>query len=178
MIRLITVFLVIGGIVLSSSSKLIVSIFAAPDFYDAWRYIPLLTIAAIFQCISSLVGGVFMASKNSKYFFYSSIWAAVVSLVCTFFFIKIWGLVGVCIALTLSFLCMLVSRAIYATKYVNVEYKPLVSLFLIAFIQIIVLTFDVPLIINIIVSTFVLLLVVIQNMSLLKSVKQQINRKG
>lgn len=176
-IRLITVLLVFGCIVLTASSKIIVRVFAAPEFEEAWRYIPLLSVAAIFQCMSSLVGGVFMATKKSKYFFYSSIWGAVSSLVCTYLFIIWWGLIGVCIALVTSFFSMLLSRIIFARKYVKVEYKPFIPLFGILFIQVVAITLDVPIVINILVTLMSIILVIIQNKSILLSIKNQLKRK-
>ena len=173
MIRLITIAVVIGGIILSLSSKLLISIFVSDDFFGAWKYIPFLTIAVLFQCISSLVGGIFMAVKTSKYFFYSSIWGASISLVCTYFFIILWGVMGVCIALTLSFFSLLVSRYIYSRRYVSVDFKPFITLFSFFLAQVITVTLDISVIINIVVSLLSIFLILWQNLSLLKSVKQQ-----
>ena len=100
-------------------SKLIVTIFAAPEFYDAWRYMPILTVGILLSCMSGLIGGIFSAEKNSKYFFYSSIWGAASSLLLTLLGVKYFGLMGVCIAVAVSFLCMVIVRLKYAWKHIN-----------------------------------------------------------
>ncbi len=109
----------LGTIILIMSSKLLVGIFASQNFYEAWRYVPVLTLGVIFQNLSSLIGGVFAAEKKSKYFFYSSLWGAISSVVLTILFVKLWGLMGACIAITSSFLCMALARLKYAWIHIN-----------------------------------------------------------
>ena len=100
-----------------------VSILASAEFFDAWKYVPILIIGVMFQHISTLVGGIFMAERKSKYFFYSSIWGAGTSVVLTLLLIKICGLYGVCIAVALSFMCMAVVRIMFAWKHINMLKK-------------------------------------------------------
>ncbi len=111
-ISICTVFMIVG-------CQFIVRIFASPDYFDAWKYVPLLSIGVLFSCMSGLIGGVFAAEKKSKYFFYSSIWGAVASLLFTIIGVKFLGLTGVCLAVALSFLCMLIVRLIFAWKHIN-----------------------------------------------------------
>lgn len=177
MIRLITVGLVLGGIILTATSKLIIHIFTTVEFYEAWLYVPLLTMAAIFQCISSAVGGVFSAAKTSKYFFYSSIWGAATSLLFTLLLIKLCGLIGVCIALVLSFFVLFITRIVYARKYVIVNIKPFLLLFCVFLFQIVIVMLDISLIINVVVSTSVFIFVIWQNKNLFLSIINQLKKK-
>lgn len=115
-------------------SKLIIQIFAAPEFYEAWRYLPILTVGILLSCMSGIIGGIFSAEKKSKYFFYSSIWGAASSLVLTFLGVKYLGLMGVCIAVLLSFLCMVVVRLKYAWKYIymfDLKYYALMTILIV-----------------------------------------------
>lgn len=116
-------------------SKLIVSIFAAPEFFEAWKYMPILTVGILLSCMSGLIGGIFSAEKKSKYFFYSSIWGAATSLVLTLFGVKILGLNGVCLAVVASFLCMFVVRLYYAWEHIN-QFN--IKYYLIMFIMIVI----------------------------------------
>lgn len=130
-LKIITTAVLLVGVILSIGSKLIINIFAAQEYYDAWRYMPLLTLAVIFQCMGGFVGNIFMAEKKSKYFFYSSFWASVVSVLLTFWFIRIWGLFGVCFAMIGSFLTLFVMRLYYAWKHINrfnIKYYSLIFL--------------------------------------------------
>ena len=118
-LRILTMSVLMIGSVLCVTSKIIIGIFADDDYYAAWQYMPLLTLAVIFLCMGSFIGNIFMAEKKSKYFFYSSLWGAIASIVFTISFIKIWGLMGVCLAIAGSFLVMFVLRVFYAWHIIN-----------------------------------------------------------
>ena len=116
-------------------SKIIVMIFAAPEFFEAWMYVPVLSVGVLLSCMSGLIGGIFSAEKKSKYFFYSSIWGAASSLVLTVIGVKMMGLMGVCLAVAASFLIMVIVRLCYAWKYINmfsIKYYVVLLLLLVA----------------------------------------------
>lgn len=117
--RLVVLVVVFGAIILSIFSPQLISIFADKEFYNAWYILPVLTISTVFSCSSTIVGGVFIARKQSKYFFYSSIWGALSSIIFTFLLVKIWGLTGCAVAACLSFMIMFVSRLIYAWRDIS-----------------------------------------------------------
>lgn len=92
----------------------IVRVFASDEYFEAWRIMPVLTLSSVFACAASLVGGVFVARKESKYYLYSSIYGALASIVCTLCFINIWGIMGCAIASCMSFFIMFLARFKYA----------------------------------------------------------------
>ena len=128
---------IIGGCVITIFSKVLIRVFAAPEYFESWRYVPLLTLSIILQCLSGLIGGVFMAEKKSKYFFYSSIWGAAMSILFTWPLTRLFGIAGVAIAVALSFLCMIIVRLNYAWKYISlfdIKYFVTILFFYISFI--------------------------------------------
>lgn len=102
------------AIVVSIFSIPIIRIFATEDFFEAWRLLPILTVSSVFTCASGIVGGVFIARKKSKYFFFSSVWGAISSVLLTILFIKYWGLTGCALAVCASFFIMFMVRLYYA----------------------------------------------------------------
>ena len=151
---------IIGGCFIGVFSKLLIRVFAAPEYFDAWKYMPLLTLGVILEALSGLVGGVFAAEKKSKYFFYSSLWGAAVSLLLTWPFIKLFGLVGASLAVSASFLCMFIVRLIFAWKYINlfdVKYFLFVFVGYISFIAVVYQ--DLGVLINIVSFLVVLLFI-------------------
>jgi O-antigen/teichoic acid export membrane protein len=102
-------------------SKTIISLFADSAFYEAWKYIGILTLGAMLQGIASFVGSNFSAVRKSKYFFYASIWSAASSVVFNFVLIPRFGIMGAAISMSLSFLVLIVSRMFYAQKYVRIH---------------------------------------------------------
>ncbi|BES62413.1 lipopolysaccharide biosynthesis protein [Dysgonomonas capnocytophagoides] len=102
-------------------SKLIISVMANEKFYDAWKYVPILCIAVLFSSLSGFVGTNFSATRESKYYFYSSIWGALASILFNFILIPRYGLWGVSLAVVLSYMVMAISRIIYSWKYVQID---------------------------------------------------------
>ena len=114
--KVVYLFIIICAIGISILSKFIIGIFASQEFFEAWRILPILTLSSVFSCASSIIGGVFVARKESKYYFYTSIYGAISSVFFTIVLIKLFGLIGCATASGISFLVMYISRYIYAKK--------------------------------------------------------------
>jgi O-antigen/teichoic acid export membrane protein len=108
--------------IITVSSKLIVSIFTTEVFSEAWKYIPILTLGVVFSSISGFAGSNFSATRESKYFFYSSIWGAGAAIAFNFIFIPWFGTMGAAISVPLSFAVMAVARITYGWKYVKIQH--------------------------------------------------------
>lgn len=109
-----------GAFLLTVLCKFIIEFLTTPDFYESWKYIPVLTIGVVFSNISAFVGSNFSATRESKYFFYSSIWGGLSSVVYNILLVPEWGLWGACFAVVLSHLTSMLSRIYYSNKYVTV----------------------------------------------------------
>lgn len=143
--RLLFFVMIVGGCFLTFFSKTIVGIFSTQEYFEAWKYMPVLTLAVILQNFSSLVGGVFMAEKKSIYFFYTSLVGALTSLGLTFCFVNIWGLMGICLAVVCSSFLMLVSRICIAWKHISefdIKYYTLMTVLYVTLMAIIIHDFN------------------------------------
>lgn len=138
-LKILIISVVAIGIVISIFSKPIISVFAAKEFYQAWMYIPILTMAVIFQSMGGFVGNIFMAMKKSKYFLYSSMVGAVVSVILTVLLVKTMGLFGAGIATASSFYVLLLLRIYYAWDSINLFDKSYYSITLFTYITIVVI---------------------------------------
>ena len=135
--------LVLAGVFISIFSREIITIFAAKEYIEAWKYVPFLVFSVLLQNLSGLIGGIFSAQKKSKYFFYSSIWGAGTSLIFTYLLISKMGMNGVCLAMIISFLSMFVSRLRYAWKVIdrfNIKYYLVISVLYIGLAVVVVST--------------------------------------
>jgi O-antigen/teichoic acid export membrane protein len=119
------------------SSKLIINIFTTPDFYEAFKYVGILTLGAVLSSVSTLVGSNFLATRESKYFFYSSIWGAMFSVAGNILLIPRLGILGASIAVLVSYMAMVVSRILYNWKNVRIQN---ISLYLLMMLIVIVST--------------------------------------
>jgi O-antigen/teichoic acid export membrane protein len=118
--RLLVSGLVFIFFIITISSKFIIGILTTDSFYESWKYIPILTLGAILSSVSGFAGTTFSASRESKYFFYSSVWGAVSSVVCNIILIPRLGIMGGSISVVASFAVMAISRIAYNWKYVKI----------------------------------------------------------
>lgn len=129
--KIIVLFLVLLSILLSVFSHFIVDLFASAEFFDAAKYIPVLSQSVVFACISSFVGCNFSVAKESKYFFYSSLWGTLTAILLNWILIPIYGIWGASIAILCSFIVMTITRVVYSWKYVHIyDFKFYILLFI------------------------------------------------
>lgn len=120
-LRMLGTMLFFGGYALIICSRPIVRILAAPEYYEAYYYIPALMAGVIFSGLAGAVGGIFTATKTSKYFFYSSLWGGISSVLALLILTPLFGLMGTCLSVAISFFCMFLARAVYASKFVKID---------------------------------------------------------
>lgn len=125
-------------------SDFLMKIIVGEDFYEASTYVPTLTITFFFLSLNTIVSPIFSAYKTSKYFFYTSIYGAVASLISYLIFIPIWGIWGAVLGICLSQATMTLARLKYATQYISILNKKLYIIYSISII-IIVFTSTYPL---------------------------------
>jgi O-antigen/teichoic acid export membrane protein len=121
MFRLLIVGLMFCFFIIAIACKFLVSIFATENFYEAWRYIPILVIGVVFSSVSGFVGSNFSATRESKYYFYSSVWGAISTILFNFIFIPLFGIMGAAISIALSLAIMAIVRIKYGWKYVKIQ---------------------------------------------------------
>jgi O-antigen/teichoic acid export membrane protein len=107
-------------ILLSILGRALIYIIADSKFHEASLYIPLLALSTLFSSISGFVATNFSATRESKYYFYSSVWGAVVAIFLNLLLIPIWGLYGAVVAILFSHFIMLTSRIKYSWKIVKI----------------------------------------------------------
>lgn len=107
---------VIVACILGTLSKEIIGILADEAYIEAYKYVPMAMVSSILSGLSSTVGGIFSAKEQSKYFFYSSVWGALASVLFMYALIPYFHLYGAVIASALSYLVIVIARFIYARK--------------------------------------------------------------
>jgi len=105
-------------IIISLANKLIITLTATPEYYEAWKYISLLTFGSLVFALSAFLGANFLATKESKYFLYSSFGGAIVAMVFNFVLIPVFGVYGASISLIFSSFSMLFLRIYYVQKHI------------------------------------------------------------
>ena len=148
--KLVFYALVFFMLLITIFSKSIITIFADPDFYEAWKYVPALTLSVVFSSVAGFVGVNFSASRESKYYFYSSIFAALVAVVLNSLLIPRFGIWGAVLSVNGSFVVMAISRIFFSSKYVQIRNKAqFILLVLFAVLFCYIYAKEYPIIINI-----------------------------
>lgn len=117
----------------------VIHIFFNENYYPAIEYIPLLCLSTPFMALASIVGANFSAIKQSKYFFYSSIWSAGSAILLNFILIPVIGLWGACFASVISFAVGALSRIYYSRNIVNLKWYGIYLFFLLVTLLILIL---------------------------------------
>lgn len=105
--------------------KPFVRIMVGSEFEKAWEYLPFLMLGSLFQAFSSFYGVGYIASKESKGAFTTSVYGALVNLAINIAFIPLIGIQAAAISTMVAFLVMWLLRLKQTKKYfkLNVDWK-------------------------------------------------------
>ena len=76
---------------------------ARNDFYESWKYMPVLIMACLFTGIVSFISDIYVAKKKSVYSLIDAVSGAALNIVLNLIFINWWGAMGAAIATLLSY---------------------------------------------------------------------------
>ncbi|WP_339876375.1 polysaccharide biosynthesis C-terminal domain-containing protein [uncultured Algoriphagus sp.] len=107
-------------IILSSTSKIIIG-FIDESYYEAWKYIPILLLAVCIQAFSSFYGAAYLREKKTKAIFTSSLAGGLVTIGSSFYLVK-FGLNGISLSILLGYVILLAFRVIHLKEFMNVKF--------------------------------------------------------
>lgn len=108
--------LALATVLLSVLAPWYMSFVVGREYYQARTLIPFLSVGATFSILGGVIGANFTATKKSKYFLYSSVWALVAVVVFNAILIPHWGIKGAAIANVATLTVELVVRMLYVRK--------------------------------------------------------------
>ena len=108
-----------GGLILFN--KVICKILLKTEFYNAWRFVPLLLLAAMFGCISTYFGTFYQALKKNTMLMVSTVAGAIINIILNFALIPIYGGFGAAIATVISYIVVTIVRVIDVRKKVRLD---------------------------------------------------------
>lgn len=108
----------------------VIKILTTPDYYSAWKYIPLLAVSMIFNSFANFMGSVYVVEKRSKNSFLTAMLGAVLNIILNLLLIPTsLGIQGAAIATFVSYFAIFVIRALNVQKYIPFKlYLPQVML--------------------------------------------------
>ncbi len=109
------VFLACSGFLLIL--KPFMSIYVGNEFFDAWRYVPLLLCSAVFSAISSFFGSIYGAYKKSVNVMISTFLSAVINIGLNLLLIPQIGIMGASVSTLIAYLFIAIFRLIDSRRY-------------------------------------------------------------
>ncbi len=110
-----------SGVIMTA--QLSTQLLAAPDYYEAWRYVPVLTLATTFACLGSFFSSVYMVERRSTATLATTLLGAACNLIGNLLLIPVWGSMGAAISTLVSYLVMFVVRAVHTRSMLHIRWN-------------------------------------------------------
>lgn len=163
--------------------KVVFDTFFATEYFSAWKVVPFLLLGSIFSGFSSFLGTNYVAAKQTKGVFKTSVYGGIISLILNAIFIPTIGVVGAGISSMTSFFAMFLIRYYDTRKYIKLDIDWIkfgLNIFIILF-QIGLLVIGLNIYLELLSGTLLFILLLIINKELLvlgfKLLKGILNRK-
>jgi O-antigen/teichoic acid export membrane protein len=108
----------VAGSAIKAPSQPFIIILCADSYFEAWRYIPFLTVSSIFSGFTAFVGSVYLVKKKSMMTFLTSMAGALINVVLNLILIPTIEAQGAAIATLVSYFAVFVIRAVNTRRYV------------------------------------------------------------
>lgn len=114
-------FLFSISVIIIIFNKLILKFIVQKNFFEAWKYTPILLLGIIFSSLSSFYGTGYLSSKSTKGAFTSTMLGGIATLVASLILIPKIDLYGASIAITLGYFVTFIVRMIHAKRYFKIN---------------------------------------------------------
>ena len=95
------------------------------SYFDAWQFVPYLTLAAVFTCFTQFMNSIYVVYKRSTHSLYTMLAGAIANCILNYLGILWFGPVGVTYASFLSMALVFVLRAIDSRKMMDLRLEPM-----------------------------------------------------
>ncbi|MBR3269963.1 polysaccharide biosynthesis C-terminal domain-containing protein [Candidatus Saccharibacteria bacterium] len=157
--------------------KQIFEVYVSPEFYEAWKYVPVLMIGHIFMTLATFMSTSYNVKKDNKGFLYSATVGALMNVVLNAVLIPLIGVQGAAIATALSYLTVFMYRLFDTRKYIKIWIGPrmIFSMILVAIVA--AMTFSDSFVISLAVQLLALFTFVAINYVFLKKILVRVGKR-
>ncbi len=103
-------------------SPIMSKILFAKDFFSAWKYVPVLVLANVFNVLATFLGSVYTSAKKTKMLALTTVFAALTNIILNFVLIPKFGAMGAAIATMIAYFCMWIFRIINTRKIIRIDF--------------------------------------------------------
>ncbi len=101
--------------------KFIIDFVLADNYFEAWKYVPLLLLGVVFSSYSGFLGTNYIAAKKTTGVFKTSVVGAIINIVCNILLVPRIGIYGAAFGTMLSFAVIWVLRIIDTKQFVSIK---------------------------------------------------------
>ena len=114
-------FVAASGVILTA--QLSTRLLAAPEYYEAWRYVPVLTLATTFACLGSFLSSIYMVEQRSGAVLATTLLGAAANAAGNFLLIRAWGPMGAAVSTLASYILIFVVRAVHTRTMLRIRWE-------------------------------------------------------
>ncbi|HIR75101.1 TPA: oligosaccharide flippase family protein [Candidatus Ventrenecus avicola] len=116
------------SVIIIATLPLVYNYIVGSNYIESYFYIPILLFANMFNILINLIGGIYIAKKETKKIMNTTIVSAIINLIFNLSLIKTIGLYAACLSTLFAYFIMAVYRYIDVQKYVRIKINFLFSL--------------------------------------------------
>ena len=109
------------GLLIIAILPLLYNILIGREYLNSYEYIPILVFAGNWNVLSWLLGGIYIAKKETKMVAKTTIYSAIINIIVHFLLIKHIRLYAACLSTLVSYLLLAVYRLYDVKKYVDIK---------------------------------------------------------
>ena len=118
-------FIVMFGasIVIVSIIKPFMKLYVSDHFFEAWKYVPLLILAATYSAFAYYTDSMYSAIKISSHVMWTTMLSAIINIAINYILIPRIGILGAVLGTFLSYFFVSIARMIDVWRYVKINYS-------------------------------------------------------
>lgn len=110
--------MVMAGSVIIVLCRLEIRMLSTQQYYEAWKYIPTLSMAMVFSAFSSFMGSVYVVTEKSRLSLWTALWSALANIFLNYLLIPRIGIQGAAIATLASYVLCFAIRAVTSRRLI------------------------------------------------------------
>ncbi len=114
-------FVLASGVIVFT--RFVPHILFAADYYEAWKYIPLLTVTVVFTCLVNFLGSIYMVEKKSVRSLLTALLSAVINVALNLLWIPKYGVNGAAAATLACYVVVFIVRMIDTRQYIRIDWQ-------------------------------------------------------
>lgn len=109
-----------SGVILTA--QISTRLLAAPDYFEAWRYVPVLTLATTFACLGTFLSSIYMVEQRSGATMGTTMLGAAANIVGNGLLIPLWGSMGAALSTLFSYLLIFFVRTLHTRSLLRIRW--------------------------------------------------------